>query len=125
VLGGSGDTSVPPYSSEDWAAAALAELVGRQSAWSFHLGFCGNAWMATFTENGKKKAELPNAPVASFVAATGRTRALAITRALLKVTRCPRWSPLGADFLKSDSAPFVSETLRFGIGRLRPGLVTP
>jgi hypothetical protein len=99
VLGGATATPVPPYSSEDWAAMALAELVGRQSAWSFHLAFCGNAWMATFTEKGEAKDAVPDSPVASFVSATGRSRALAIARALLKVVRCPRWMPLGDRFL--------------------------
>jgi hypothetical protein len=98
VLGGAGATPVPPYSSEDWAAMALAELVGRQSVWSFHLAFCGNAWMATFTEKGEAKDAVPDTPVASFVSATGRSRALAIARALLKVVRCPRWMPLGDRF---------------------------
>ena len=99
VLGGPGDVPVPPYSSEDWAALALAELVGRQSSWSFHLAFCGNAWMATFTEKGAPKGGSPTAPVASFVSASGRSRSLAIARALLKVARCPRWMPLGDAFL--------------------------
>jgi hypothetical protein len=99
VLGGPGDLPVPPYSSEDWAAMALAELVGRQSSWSFHLAFCGNAWMATFTEKGTPKGEISTAPVSSFVSASGRSRALAIARALLKVVRCPRWMPLGDAFL--------------------------
>jgi hypothetical protein len=101
VLGGPGEIPVPPYSSEDWAAMALAELVGRQSSWSFHLSFCGNAWMATFTERGTPKSSGAAAPVASFVSATGRSRALAIARALLKVVRCPRWMPLGDSFLTS------------------------
>jgi len=99
VLGGSAATPVPPYSSEDWAAMALAELVGRQSVWSFHLAFCGNAWMATFTEKGQPKGAVPATPVASFVSATGRSRALAIARALLKVARCPRWMPLSDRFM--------------------------
>src|SRR5262249_895394 len=99
VLGGPGDLPVPPYSSEDWAAMALAELVGRQSSWSFHLAFGGNAWMATFTEKGTPKGQVAAAPVSSFVSASGRSRALAIARALLKVARCPRWMPLGDAFL--------------------------
>ena len=106
VLGGPGDMPVPPYSSEDWAAMALAELVGRQSSWSFHLSFCGNAWMATFTEKGAPKGDGPTVPVSSFVSASGRSRALAIARALLKVVRCPRWMPLGDVFL-APSLSFV------------------
>ena len=78
VLGARPRAPVPPYSSEDWAAMALAELVGRQSGWSFHLAFCGNAWMATFTEKGDAKDDGADSPVASFVSATGRSRALAI-----------------------------------------------
>jgi hypothetical protein len=83
---------------------ALAELVGRQSAWSFHLAFCGDAWMATFTERGEAKEAVPGPPVSSFVSATGATRALAIARALTKVVRCPRWRPLGDVFLARGSA---------------------
>jgi hypothetical protein len=101
VLGGPGTTPVPPYSSEDWAAMALAELVGRQSDWTFHLAFCGNAWMATFTEKGTPKGDVPIVPLSSFVSASGRSRALAIARALLKVVRCPRWIPLGDSFLSA------------------------
>ena len=105
VLGGEGDLPVPPYSSEDWAAMALAELVGRQSGWSFHLAFCGNAWMASFAEKGAPKNEFPTAPLSSLVSSSGRTRALAISRALLKVTRCPRWVALGTNFLGAHAAP--------------------
>jgi hypothetical protein len=101
VLGGQGDQPAPPYSSEDLAATALAELVGRQSGWSFHLAFCGDAWMATFTEKGERKNDVPTSPLASLVSATGRSRSLAICRALLKVTRSPRWSPLGTNFLRA------------------------
>ena len=104
VLGGSADFPSPPYSSEDWAALALAELVGRQSAWTFHLAFCGDAWMATFTEKGEAKDALSGPPVASFVSASGASRALAIARALLKVVRCPRWRPLGDVFLERGGA---------------------
>jgi hypothetical protein len=101
VLGGQGEQPAPPYSSEDLAATALAELVGRQSGWSFHLAFCGDAWMATFTEKGERKIDVPTSPLASLVSATGRRRSLAICRALLKVTRSPRWSPLGTNFLRA------------------------
>jgi hypothetical protein len=105
VLGGEGEPSVPPYSSEDWAAMALADLVGRQSGWSFHLAFCGKAWMATFTEKGEPKPDIPTAPLSSLVSSSGRTRALAISRALLKVTRCPRWIALGVNFLGAQPRP--------------------
>jgi len=99
VLGGAGDATTPPYSSEDWAAMALADLVGRQSAWSFQLAFCGEAWMATFAEKGDPREAIPGPPLASFVSASGASRALAIARALLKVVRSPRWRPLGETFL--------------------------
>lgn len=104
VLGGEGEPPVPPYSSEDWAAMALAELVGRQSGWSFHLAFCGSAWMATFTEKGATKSDTPTAPLSFLVSSSGHSRALAISRALLKVTRCPRWIALGANFLGVQAA---------------------
>jgi hypothetical protein len=123
VLGGEGHPPAPPYSSEDLAATALAELVGRQSDWSFHLAFCGNAWMATFTEKGEQKNNVPNPPVASFVSATGRTRSLAICRALLKVTRCPRWSPLGTNFLRG-AQPAIARAAGFELLPGRPGFAT-
>ena len=98
VLGGAPDAP-PPYSSEDWAAMALADLVGRQSSWSFQLAFCGDAWMATFAEKSNPHQAVPGPPVASFVSASGTSRALAIARALLKVVRSPRWRPVGDAFL--------------------------
>jgi hypothetical protein len=125
VLGGEGEAPAPPYSSEDLAATALAELVGRQSDWSFHLAFCGSAWMATFTQKSDPK-EPPSPPVATLVSASGRSRALAICRALLKVTRCPRWSPLGSKFL--GEAPASNPPTRSaGCDSLseRTGLLTP
>jgi hypothetical protein len=121
VLGEGSPAPVPPYSSEDWAATALAELVGRHSRWSFHLAFCGNAWMASFTEKGDPKKNIPSPPLASLVSATGRTRAVAISRALMKVARSPRWLPLGRTFL-ADHAGADSEALGVGPGRARPGL---
>ncbi|MGH9367693.1 MAG: hypothetical protein ACRD3M_08470 [Thermoanaerobaculia bacterium] len=108
VLGGEGNLPSPPYSSQDWAAMALAELVGRQSGWSFHLAFCGNAWVATFAEKGSPKKDIATTPLSSLVSASGRTRALAISRALLKVTRSPRWRALGASFLRADPARLES-----------------
>jgi hypothetical protein len=89
---------------------ALAELVGRQSAWSFHLAYCGNAWMATFTEKGTPKPDIATIPLASFVSASGRSRALAIARALLKVVRMPaldaarRFVPRSGDVVHEASA---------------------
>ncbi len=121
VLGGEGEPPVPPYSSEDLAATALAELVGRQSGWSFHMAFCGNAWMATFTEKGERKNNVPTPPVASLVSATGRSRSLAICRALLKVTRSPRWSPLGTKFLRALEPALVRAA---GFDRGLPGFAT-
>jgi len=121
VLGEGSQTPVPPYSSEDWAATALAELVGRHSRWSFHLAFCGSAWMASFTEKGDPRKNVPTPPLASLVSATGRTRAIAISRALLKVARSPRWLPLGRTFL-ADRPARDSDALGVVPGRVRPGL---
>jgi hypothetical protein len=101
VLGGETPASVPPYSSEDWAATALAELVGRQSAWSFHLTFCGSSWTATFTEKTSTSNDPWSSEVSAFVCASGRTRALAICRAIWKVTRSPRWTPLAEKLMAS------------------------
>ncbi|HYB54299.1 MAG TPA: hypothetical protein VEG84_10565, partial [Thermoanaerobaculia bacterium] len=123
VLGGAGEPPAPPYSSEDLAATALAELVGRQSEWSFHLAFCGDAWMATFTEKGDRKNGAANAAVASLVSATGRTRSLAICRALLKVTRCPRWSPLGTNFLRG-AQPAIARAAGFELLPGKPGFAS-
>lgn len=123
VLGGEGEPPVPPYSSEDLAATALAELVGRQSGWSFHLAFCGSAWMATFTEKSDRKDDATNSPLASLVSASGRSRALAICRALLKVTGCPRWRPLGESFL-GVAAPALSRAAGLEPAPAQPGLAT-
>ena len=119
VLGEGWPSPVPPYSSEDWAATALAELVGRHSRWSFHLAFCGNAWMASFTEKGDAKKDVSSPPLASLVSATGRTRAIAISRALLKVARSPRWLPVGKTFLGDHAAGADSEALGLVTGRPR------
>lgn len=105
VLGGDTPPSVPPYSSEDWAATALAELIGRQSAWSFHLTFCRAAWTATFTEKAARPRDPWSSGVSAFVCASGRTRAIAICRAIWKVSRSPRWTPLAERIVASTMAP--------------------
>src|SRR5262245_39685668 len=107
VLGGEAEAPAHPYSSEDWAAMSLAELVGRQSDWSFHVSFCGDAWMATFTEKGVPKKDIATPPLSSLVSASGRSRAIAISRALLKVTRSPRWMALGTRLLGVAAAPRI------------------
>jgi len=110
VLGGDTPASVPPYSSEDWAATALAELIGRQSAWSFHLTFCGSSWTATFTEKASTSTEPWSSGVSALVCASGRTRALAICRAIWKITRSPRWTPLAERLM----TPFSTAKAREG-----------
>lgn len=105
VFGRSAGPPFPPFSTEDWTATALAEAVGRRPGWSFHLAACGRLWTATFLENTMRQCGGWSPFVSSLICATGRTRALAICRALLKVTRCPRWSPLDGGAIRLPARP--------------------
>lgn len=101
--------SVPPFSSEDWTATALAELVSRQTGWTCEVSDQHGSWSAMWIEHpGASPAPAARRRILSMVTASGPTRALAICRSLVKATRCPGWpgvSRPGAFDLESASAP--------------------
>jgi len=93
VFGRVGGGAVPPFSSEDWTAAALAELVARRTGWTFDIAQRDGVWEAMWVER-PAAAAAPGAKkrrIQSLVTATGATSALALCRSLLRATSCPRW----------------------------------
>ena len=100
--------SVPPFSTEDWTAVALAELVSRQTGWWFDVVERDGTWEAMWielpppggSEHGSRRRIL------TLVTATASTRALAICRSLVKATACPRWR--GA--IAETAAPRISRS---------------
>ena len=78
--------SVPPFSTRDWTALALAELVAERTPWRYQLVESAGTWTAIWFEGGQRRR------VAAMVTARAATRALAICRALSKATRSPRWT---------------------------------
>jgi hypothetical protein len=90
VFGRTSTRPVPPFSTQDWNAQALAELVSRQTGWWFDVSEREGIWNAMWIE---PPAGAPTRPrrILSLITATGPTRAAAICRALLRATRCPRW----------------------------------
>ncbi len=84
--------SVPPFSTEDWTATALAELVSRQTGWTCEVSEQNGAWSAIWIEHfDASPAPALRPRILSMVTASGPTRALAICRSLVKATRCPGW----------------------------------
>lgn len=84
---GEGQTdSVPPFSSRDWTALALAELVSNRRGWKYQLVEHGGGWSAIWFE-----PHVGRGSISALVSARGPTRALALCRALLKAARSPRW----------------------------------
>ena len=88
VFGADHAQSVPPFSTRDWTALALAELVTERTNWRYQLVEQDGLWTAIWFERG-----LPKRRVAAMVTARASTRALALCRALMKATRSPRWTP--------------------------------
>ena len=92
VFGRTSTRPAPPFSTQDWNAQALAELVSRQTGWWFDV--CERdgegVWSAMWIEPPVGAATKPRR-ILSLITATGETRAAAICRALLRATRCPRW----------------------------------
>ena len=90
VFGRASRRAVPPFSTQDWSAQALAELVSRQTGWWYDVSEREGVWSAMWIE---PPAGAPTRPrrILSLITATGPTRAAAICRALLRATRCPRW----------------------------------
>jgi hypothetical protein len=97
IFGSSRKRYVPPFSTRDWSAIALAELVSRRTGWKYQLLAQGGTFTAIWFE-GEGSLEGPPA----MAMGKGRTRALALCRALLEATRSPAWSKFshaGADHL--------------------------
>lgn len=80
----------PPFSTEDWNAQALAELVSRETGWWFDVSERDGLWSAMWIEPPVGAATKPRR-ILSLITATAETRAAAICRALLRAARCPRW----------------------------------
>ncbi|MCA1582003.1 MAG: hypothetical protein LC796_11565 [Acidobacteria bacterium] len=92
VFAGAPRRSVPPFSTEDWTATALAELVSRQTGWTCEVTEQNDAWSAMWIEHPDPSPAPPaRCKILSMVTASGPTRALAICRSLVKATRCPGW----------------------------------
>jgi len=86
VFGGTAQ-SVPPFSTRDWTALALAELVADRRGWRYQLIEQDGGWTAVWFEprSGRRGYQ-------TLVSSRAPTRALALCRGLLKATRSPRWS---------------------------------
>ena len=93
VFGRASGGGVPPFSTQDWTAAALAQLVARRTGWSFDVAERDGIWSAI----GIERSTAPSGPgpvrgrILSLVTTTGETRAHAICRCLLQASRSPRW----------------------------------
>jgi hypothetical protein len=114
VFGRGAARSVPPFSTEDWTATALVELVSRLTGWRFEAALRDGTWEAMWIEYPAKPSDGPRGRrVLSLTTATGSTRALAICRALIKATGSPRWPSV------ADSSP---ESNADRAGRFGPAL---
>ncbi|MEO8191512.1 MAG: hypothetical protein ABI682_14315 [Acidobacteriota bacterium] len=98
--------AVPPFSTEDWTATALLELVLRRTGWKCDLTEQDGTWSAMWIEYpGVSSAAGSRSKILSMITASAPTRALAICRALLKATRCPRWPGISRGNRSDDAAP--------------------
>jgi len=92
VFGRDSEKSVPPFSTEDWTATALAELASRRTGWWFDVAERDGVWEAMWIEHPPISEERkPGDRILSLITATASTRALAICRSLLRAAACPRW----------------------------------
>lgn len=100
VFGRAPGGKVPPFSTQDWTAAALAHLVARRTGWSFDVVERDGIWSAIGIERSTPTPKTVSSGIPRIVAlvtSTGRTRAHAICRCLLRASRNPRWPrPLDA-----------------------------
>jgi len=111
VFGRTSNRPAPPFSTQDWNAQALAELVSRETGWWFDVCERDGVWSAMWIEPPVGAATRPRR-ILSLITATGDTRAAATCRALLRATRCPRWPGIGREAGASDSEA-VSGALRY------------
>lgn len=92
VFGRAPGGEVPPFSTRDWTAAALAQLVARRTGWSFDVAERDGIWSAIGIECSTPSGPGPvRGRILSLVTTTGATRAHAICRCLLQASRSPRW----------------------------------
>ncbi len=77
---------VPPFSTSDWSALALAELISDRKGWRYQLIENDGSWTAVWFEPRAGKRGL-----STLVSSRAPTRALALCRGLLKAVRSPRW----------------------------------
>ncbi|MEP6801811.1 MAG: hypothetical protein ABJC07_07735 [Acidobacteriota bacterium] len=89
--------AVPPFSTEDWTAAALAQQVSRQTGWACEVSEHDGTWSAIWFETPRPSSDLAPQKILSRITASAPTRALAICRALIKATRCPAWPRVFGD----------------------------
>ena len=89
---------VPPFSTSDWSALALAELISDRKGWRYQLIENEGSWTAVWFEPRSGKRGL-----STLVSARAPTRALALCRGLLKAVRSPRWPHTGN--APTDSTP--------------------
>jgi hypothetical protein len=82
--------SVPAFSTSDWTATALAELVVRRAGWVFDAFERNGRWWVTWSREQKP----PSRAISGFVTSTAPTWALAICRGLLRATETRDWLPL-------------------------------
>ncbi len=83
--------AVPPFSTEDWTATALAQMVSRQTGWACEVSEQDATWSAIWIEYPNSSPSAPRQRILSMITASAPTRALAICRALIRATGCPRW----------------------------------
>jgi hypothetical protein len=86
IFGDHAGDSVPPFSTRDWTALALAELVSDRKGWKYQLVEQSGGWTAIWYEPHHGRGS-----ISALVSARGPTRSLALCRALLKAVRSPRW----------------------------------
>ena len=112
VFGRSSNRPAPPFSTNDWNAQSLAELVSRQTGWWFDVCEGEGVWSAMWIEPPVGAATKPRR-ILSLITATGDTKAAAICRALLRATRCPRWPGIPRDAAAGAPAGPAPAALRF------------
>ena len=114
VFGRTAARSVPPFSTEEWTATALAELVARETGWWFEAAARDGVWEAMWIEYPRDLSDSSRGRrILSMTTATAPTRALAICRALIKATGSPRWPRITDGGPKPDAR---------GAGRFGPAL---
>lgn len=98
VFGRAPARAVPPFSTQDWTASALAQLVSKQTGWSFDVSERVGIWSAIWIEHPPASRDTSGRQrILSLITAAAPTRPLAICRAILKASGCPRWPGVSHD----------------------------